>query len=124
MQKARCQMNALFIGGSERGWWDFTRRLQQMGCICWFAPTIEEVRTLLGQRHFRLILSTRPVTEQGELMPLLRAPGRWVFYSFPIEDGCLWFQAVPEVLHGSRASSLRPSEFMSIVNQVVIPAGP
>jgi hypothetical protein len=116
-------MNALFVGGSEGDWWHLSSRLKQMGCNSWFAGTTEEVRVLLGQRPFCLVLSTRPVTERGPLMELLCGPGRWVFYSFPIENGCLWFQAVPHVLHGPRASSLRPSEFMSIVSQIVLSEG-
>jgi hypothetical protein len=28
-------------------------------------------------------------------MQMLRAPNRFVFYSFPVEDSCLWFQEVP-----------------------------
>jgi hypothetical protein len=112
-------MNALLISESQRGCWHLARHLEQLGCSCWFASTAEEVPTLLGQRPFRLVLSTRPVTERGPFMQVLRGPDRFVFYSFPIKDSCLWFQAVPEILQGPRARALRPSEFMSILDDVI-----
>ena len=112
-------MNTLFISDNQRGCWHLARHLERLGCNCWFASTTEEVRSLLGQRSFRLVLSTRPVTARGPLMQMLRAPNRFVFYSFPVEDSCLWFQAIPDILHGPRVSALRPSEFMSILDDLI-----
>jgi hypothetical protein len=113
------KMNALFICDNQRGCWHLARHLEQLGCNCWFASTNEELRTLLEQRPFRLVVSTRPVTEQGALMGLLQAPERFVFYSFPVEHDCLWFQAIPEIRGGPRLSALRPSEFVSILDDLV-----
>ncbi len=110
-------MNALFIGQSQRAWWHLARHLEERGCSCWFASTNEEVPALLGERPFHFVFSARPVTEGGALMDLLRAPERSVFYSFPVEDSCLWFQAVPSAL---RISALRPSEFMSTLNDLLV----
>ena len=113
------QMDALLISEDQRGCWHLARHLEQLGCNCWFASTTEEVRSLLGQRPFRFVLSTRPVTEPGPLMQMLRAPDRFVFYSFLVENSYLWFQAVPEILHGPRVSALRPSEFMRILDDLI-----
>jgi hypothetical protein len=113
------QMNVLFICSNRQACWYLAKHLEQLGCHCWFASTIDELRVLLGQRTFRLVVSTRPVTEQGSLMRLLQAPDRFVFYSFPVEDGCLWFQALPEISAGLRVSALRPSEFLGILDDLV-----
>ena len=113
-------MNALLIGESQRTWYPIARHLEQRGCSCWFASANEELRVLLSQRPFHLILSAYPVTEAGPLMYLLQGPERFVFYSFPVEDSCLWFQAIPEISNASRVSALRPSEFMSILDALLI----
>jgi hypothetical protein len=116
-------MNALLVGESQRAWWHLARHLEQRGCSCWFACTNEELRVLLSQRSFRLVLSARPVTEGGPLMELLQAPKRFVFYWFPVEDSCLWFQVSPESSHFSRVSALRPSEFRSILDALLVSDG-
>jgi len=69
---------------------------EQLGCSCTFARSTGEVSSLLENQSFRLVLSTRPVTEGSVLMSLLRRTSCIVFYLFPIEDGYLWFQALPE----------------------------
>lgn len=116
-------MNVVFICNNQQGCWYPVRRLEQLGCSCWFASSNEELEVLLAQHPFSLVVSTRPVTEHGSLMCVLQAPRRFVFYSFPVEQGCLWFQAIPEVSEGPRASALRPSEFMSILSNLVISEG-
>ena len=113
-------MNALFIGESQRAWCPIARHLEQRGCSCWFASANEELPILLSQRPFHLVLSAHPVTEAGPLMDLLQARERFVFYSFPVEDSCLWFQAIPESSNASRVSALRPREFMSILEALLI----
>lgn len=115
----RDELDVLLIGGSRRGWWHLAQHLEQLACRCWFALTAEQVRDLLVQHRFRLILSARPVTEGSNLMELLRSPERTVFYSFPVENGCLWFRAMPEIISGQRVFSLRPNEFIGILDEAV-----
>lgn len=112
-------MNALFIGESRRAWWHLARRLEQRGCNCWFASTNEELRVLLDERPFALVLSAHPVTQGRPLMELLQAPERFVFYWFPVEDGCLWFQAIPEISNVAGVSALRPREFVSVLDALL-----
>jgi hypothetical protein len=52
-------------------------------------------------------------------MSLLRRTSCIVFYLFPIEDGYLWFQALPEPGGRQPGSALRPSEFMSILTDLI-----
>ena len=113
------ELDVLMVGGSRQGWWRLAQHLEQLECHCWFALTAEDVQDLLVQRRFRLILSARPVTEGSNLMELLRAPERTVFYSFQVENGCLWFRAMPEIIRGERVSTLRPSEFIGVLDEAV-----
>jgi hypothetical protein len=112
-------INVLLTGESQRGWWHLANHLEHLGCHRWFASTTEEVRALLGQRPFQLILSARPVTEHGPLIHLLRGPGRSVYYSVPVDGSCLWFQALPETSEGQHISALRPSEFVAILDDFI-----
>jgi hypothetical protein len=116
---ARNELDVLLVGGSRQDWWRLAKHLEQLECHCWFAPAAEDVRDLLVQRRFRLILSARPVTEGSNLMELLRTPECTVFYYFPVENGCLWFRALPESIREERLSALRPSEFVSVLREVV-----
>jgi hypothetical protein len=113
------RVDVLLIHESQRGWHHLAWQLEQLRCHCWFASTTEQVRALLARHPLRLVLSTRPVTEGSVLMRLLRAPERSVFYSYPVENGCLWFQAVPEIIAGQRLSALRPGEFMSVLQDLI-----
>lgn len=56
-------------------------------------------------------------------MDLLQDPERFVFYSFPVEHGYLWFQVIPEIRSGSRVLALRPSQFMSLLDDLVTSEG-
>jgi hypothetical protein len=112
-------VNVLLIGESERSCWQMARHLEQRGCRWWFASTIKEVQSLLDERGFRLVLSTRPVTQGSRLLELFSGFDSSVFYSYPIEDSCLWFQAAPDGRDCRRMSAFRPSEFMSVLDQII-----
>src|SRR5262245_8818454 len=59
--------NVLFICDNRQGCRHLADHLEHLGCDCWFAFSTEELQVLLSQRPFRLVLSTRPVTEHGSL---------------------------------------------------------
>lgn len=113
------KLNVLLICERPQGVTHLARRLEQLDCSCSLARNTREVSLLLEYQSFRLVLSTRPVTEGGDLMRLLRQTSCIVFYSFPIEDGYLWFQALPEPRGRQTGSVLRPSEFMSILTDLI-----
>jgi hypothetical protein len=112
------RINALLIAESHRGWRNFVARLERLGYNC-FVATLEEVRVLLRQRPFRLVLSTRPVTNRGPLMELFREPGRAVFYSFRLVDRFVWFQAVPEFADSEVPRTLRLSDLMVVLERLI-----
>jgi hypothetical protein len=111
-------LDVLLINKGQQRLCHLAMQLEGLGCHCWFASTAEEIRALLDRHPFRLILSTRPVTEWSVLMELLRGPERSVFYSFPVENGCLWFKAFSESSL-ARGSAFRPGEFMRTLNDLI-----
>jgi hypothetical protein len=112
-------INALLIAESQKRGRNLAARLEHLGCKCWVATTREEVRTLLRQRPFRLVLSTRPITDRGPLMELLKDSQRLVFYSFPVANRFLWIQALPEFVDGEVPRPLGPRDLMSVLGELI-----
>lgn len=113
-------VNVLLIGESERGCCQLARRLEERGCHWWFASTMSDVRSLLDERPFQLVLSTRPVPPGSAIMELLHRSACNVFYSYPIEDSCLWLQAARHGQTCLKAPLLRPSEFASVLDEMMM----
>lgn len=113
-------VNVLLIGESERSCWQLAKRVEERGCRWWFASTISDVRSLLDERPFHLVLSTRPVTQGSAIMELLHGSPCNVFYSYPIEDSCLWLQAAHDGRACLKAPVLRPSEFARALDEMVM----
>lgn len=111
-------LNVVLIGENAQAWWHLGRHLEQMGCTAWFASTSEEARAVVERHLVRVILSARPVTERSPVIRLVR-PDRSVFYSVPVESGCLWFEAVPEVSSVRPMRALRPAEFMRLLDNLI-----
>ena len=112
-------LDVLLIGENPRGWTHLSKTLEHLGCHCWFASTVEEVRALIDRLPIRVVLSSRPITEPGALMKLLRAPERSIYYSCPVEDGCLWFRAFPEIVAAERMAGVRASEFVRTLKKLI-----
>jgi hypothetical protein len=113
------KLNVLLICECRRAIGLLAQKLVQLDCSCSFARNAVEVRALLESHSFPLVLSTRPITERSDFMRLLCRTSCVVFYSFPIEDGYLWFQALPEPSGQHPTSVLRPSEFMSVLTDLI-----
>lgn len=115
----RGPLDVLLVSENQRTCCYLVEALERMSCRCWFASTAEEIRALFKRHPFRLVLSTRAVTEQSALTPLLKGSRRTVFYSVPVENGYLWFRAFPEIVAGQRLYGVRPGEFMKNLNDLV-----
>jgi hypothetical protein len=113
------KLEVLLICECQLGVSHLAQKLEQLDCSCSFARNTVEVRALLENHPFPLVLSTRPITERSDFMRLLRRTSCTVFYSFPIEDGYLWFQALPEPSGPRPTSALRPNEFMSVLTDLI-----
>ena len=113
------KLNVLLICESRQGIGHWAQKLKQLDCSCLFARNAVEVRALLENHSFPIVLSTRPITERSDFMRLLCRTSSIVYYSFPIEDGYLWFQALPEPSGRQATSVLRPNEFMSVLTDLI-----
>ena len=113
------KLNVLLIWECRRGIGHLAQKLEELDCSCSFARNTVEVRALLENHSFPLVLSTRPITEHSDFMRLLCRTSCIIFYSFPIEDGYLWFRALPEPSGPQPTSVLRPSEFMSALTDLI-----
>jgi hypothetical protein len=115
-------VNVLLIGESEQECQDLARPLEQRGWACWFASRMEDVRSLLDQRPFHLVLSTRPVTQGSALMELLGKAACSVFYSYPVDGSCLWLQASRQGRACLETPAIRPGEFLRTLDRIVAEA--
>jgi hypothetical protein len=116
----RGELNVLLIAENERACGELARRLEKKGFRSWFASTASEVRFLLDERGpFHLVLSTRPVLQGSALLELLSSFSCEVFYSYPIEDSCLWLRAANDGQACTKSPALRPSEFAVAVDAIV-----
>jgi hypothetical protein len=111
-------VNVLLLGESESGFSYLLRRLQERGCHCSFATSAEEALALFDRHAFHLILSTSPLHQANPSIALLGESNCNAFYCYPVEDGCWW---LPLVRRGQEceAPALRPSEFVSLLDQLV-----
>jgi hypothetical protein len=112
-------VRVLLLGESEKGSSFLARFLEQRGCNCWFAKSAEEGLTLFDKYKFQLVLSTRPLRLANPMVARLGESSCSAFYCQPVEDGCWW---LPLVDHGKKclgAPALRPSEFVSTLDQIV-----
>lgn len=114
----RTSLDVLLVSEDKQDCWHLVRQFERRGWRCWFATTTEEVKVLFDARSFRLVLSTRPVTQAHPLMALLRGSDCSLFFSYPIEDSCLWIQPIRDGQESFQTPALRPSEFMSLLDRL------
>lgn len=98
--------------------------LKNLGCLCSFAHSIQEACTVLVREKFNLVLSKFVLPGGGshELVAQLAGSKGSLFYSFALEDSCLW---IPRVCEGKEcwgAPALRPREFASTLKDLVLRA--
>ena len=112
---------ALLIGENPQGSLYLTKRLQESGCECAFAITCREACSLLVAQRFDLVLSPMRLRD-GSLYPLiglLDGSSSTLFYYHPVEDGCLWLPALRRGQKCFGSSALRPSEFVSVLDETI-----
>ena len=112
---------ALLIGENPQGSSYFVTRLQGHGCECSFATSYQEACSSLQSHGFGLVLS--PTKLRGitvfPLIELLEGSTVTLFYSHAVEQSCWW---LPALRHGEKcfgSSALRPSEFVSVLDEVI-----
>jgi len=112
---------ALLIGENPQGSSYLVTRLQGYGCECSFATSYQEACSSLRSHGFELVLS--PTKLRGitvfPLIELLEGSTVTLFYSHAVEQSCWW---LPALRHGEKcfgSSALRPSEFVSVLDEVI-----
>ena len=63
--------------------------------------------------------STRPAIAENPLRKLFTKANSHVFFFCPVEDGCLWFQAIDNGEDCLRMPALCPSEFIGVLEKIV-----
>lgn len=114
-------LKVLLIGETPQGSSYLAKRLQTKACECSFATSHQESRWLLGTQGFDLVLSPIRLGDASlfPLIDLLEGSGVTLFYSHAVEEGCWW---LPALRRGERcfgSSALRPSEFVSVLDEAI-----
>lgn len=114
-------LKALLIGENSQGPSHLATRLQGHGCECSFATSYQEACASLRSQVFEVVLS--PMRLRGvtvfPLIDLLEGSKVTLFYSQAVEQSCWW---LPALRHGEKcfgSSALRPSEFVSVLDELI-----
>jgi len=119
------RLNVLLVGESVLGASFLVNRLWQRGCRCEFATSYEEVRARIQGQDIYLVLSPTRLCGRNllPLIDLLEGSNVSLFYAQSVEDGCWW---LPALRHGRKcfgSCAVRPSEFISVLDEVIDQAG-
>jgi hypothetical protein len=117
----RALVKVLLAGDSQQVFSLSRRRLERKGCQCHFATSQRELEQLLNRTEFDIVLTMHRIKGRGarSLGALLLGSRTTLFYALPVEVGCLW---VPVLRIGAEcvgAYALRPSEFSTVLDELV-----
>jgi len=95
--------------------------LRNLGCLCSFARSLPEACALLLREKFSLVLSKFVLSAGGchDLVSQMEGGDASLFYSFVLEDSCLW---IPRVRNGKQCwgePALRPYEFARLLKDLI-----
>jgi hypothetical protein len=111
----------VLVGESGTPHSDLARRVAGWGAECHFAASYKEVRSLLRQQTFDLILGEMHLGESSamRLVPHLEGTATSLICSFPIEDSCVWLQIVDRGRAVRDVPLLRPNEFGVLLHRTL-----
>ena len=96
-------------------------RLKNWTCDIHFASSCKEANALVSNQRFDLVLSEFRLWDGSAypLADLLIGSNTTLVYSYPVETSCWWLPAVKngQLVWGS--SAMRPSEFISFLEDTV-----
>lgn len=116
---SQVKVKVLLIGESGSGSSFLRRQLESHGCQCWFARSTQESGALHGKHLFDLILNTAPFREVDLLLTALGNAPCQVFHCVPTEESCWWMPAARNGQKCFGAPGLRPSEFMTMLDEIL-----
>lgn len=115
------EAGVLFVGEYPALSASVARVLKSPGCECQYARSCEEAIAALEKRRFRMVLS-KPKLADGSaraLIPALEEASGWLFFSFPVEDGCWWIPVMAEGRLCIEAVALHSREFSKALLKIL-----
>ena len=115
----RPDVNVLLFGEGGRASSSLLHYLEQSGCRCYIAASVEEALTLSEYHAFHLILSSRSLRETSRVLALCGESDCTGFFFLPVEDGGWW---VPLMRHGQKClgePAARRSEFLGLLDELL-----
>jgi len=111
----------LLIGESPQDSSELSARMEMLGCQCRFVSSCREAQLVVRGQAFDLVLGPTRLPDGSlySLMNLLEGSGATMFYSFAVEYGCWWLPALWRGQKCFGSPALRPSEFMSLLNEMI-----
>jgi hypothetical protein len=111
----------LLVSGSNQAFSLCQQRLERKGCHCHRASSHHDLKALLTQKQFDIVLAIHPIecNTKKVLAVMLSGSRITLFYALPVEEGGWW---VPVLRIGEECigePALRPREF-SIVLDVIV----
>ncbi len=95
--------------------------LRNLGCLCSISRSLGVACTLVSGEHFDIVLSNFVPhgADCHELCTLQKGRPVSLFYFYAVEGGCWW---IPRICQGQEcqgAAALRPSEFASVLEELI-----
>ena len=121
MKQTKPEVKVLFIGETLGSFSHIAGRLEKGGCRCQFAKSYEEARQFINNEGFELVLSVALPRDNAiaSITSLLAGSPTSFFYALPVEESCWWLPAIRQGKRCFGAPALRPSEFASLLDQVI-----
>lgn len=111
----------LFLRHDPAGSSSLIHQLQQSGCQCQLANSLQEALVLLGKQHFRVVLSEYHASDGSteDLISRVTGSSASLFFHLDVEIGCWWLPAVVAGRKCWGTSALRPKEFHPVLNALL-----
>jgi PleD family two-component response regulator len=114
-------MTVLLVGQTARSSLRLVQWLENHACQCHFADSCKDACASFSRMQFDFVLSPYELPDRNAY-PLLKhliGSTSTLFFSVPVENGCLW---VPTLARGKKwpaSSALRPAEFADTLRKAV-----
>jgi CheY-like chemotaxis protein len=111
-------VKVLLVGDHARNASVFQGYLRRRGCNIFFAASCQVACGMLREHHYDLVLSDFMLSDGTayQLMPHLRGTDTTMFFSFAVEEGCWWMNAMYDGQDRSDEPGMRTPQFKIILD--------